>query len=54
MSGAPTGIADHRVLASDPQDVRRGTVRYAPIKSLWFLVYVGGQGTISVFGLQPN
>ena len=53
LSSVPPGIAHHRVLASDPQDVRLGSVTYAPIKSLWFLgmacgALVGGFLTISV------
>jgi fatty-acid desaturase len=45
-------IDRHRVLAGDPQDIRVGVVRWAPIKSLWFLgmaagALVGGALTFS-------
>ena len=41
----------HRILALDTEDVRVGTVRYAPIKSIWFLgmtmgALIGGALTI--------
>ena len=53
FSGSSPCLAEHRVLACDPEDVRCGTVRYAPIKSLWFLgmvcgALVGGLLTINV------
>ena len=52
MASARTALAGHRVLASDPEDLRLGTVRWAPIKSLWFLgmltgALVGGTLTFS-------
>jgi fatty-acid desaturase len=45
-------IPRHRVVAKDPQDVRLGTVRWAPLKSLWFLgmglgALIGGAFTFS-------
>lgn len=45
-------LADHRTRPSCPEDVRFGTVRWAPIKSLWFIgmvtgVLIGGTLTFS-------
>jgi stearoyl-CoA desaturase (delta-9 desaturase) len=45
-------VAEHRVQALDPQDVRGGTVRYSPIKSFWFIgmatgALIGGWLTVS-------
>lgn len=38
LTEASPGIPDHhRVSAIDPQDVQLGVVRWAPVKSLWFL-----------------
>lgn len=36
INAPPENVARHRVLARDAEDVRRGTVRWAPIKSMWF------------------
>jgi len=38
----PASTALHRVLAIHPQDVRFGTVRWAPIKSFWFIGMAAG------------
>jgi fatty-acid desaturase len=35
-------LARHRVMAVEPADVRLGTVRWAPIKSFWFIGMVTG------------
>lgn len=50
--GAATNLERHRVLALDPGDVRVGSVKYAPVKSIWFLgmvlgTLVGGLLTIT-------
>jgi fatty-acid desaturase len=37
MSALPASIANHRALAGDQDDVRVGLVRWAPVKSLWFI-----------------
>jgi fatty-acid desaturase len=37
LSALHASVGRHRVRASDPSDVRLGTVRWAPIKSLWFI-----------------
>jgi fatty-acid desaturase len=42
LDTAPTKIERHRVEAWDPDCVRRGVVRYAPIKSLWFFGMLAG------------
>jgi fatty-acid desaturase len=42
MTELPANLAGHRVRAHDPKDVQLGTVRFAPIKSLWFLGMLGG------------
>jgi fatty-acid desaturase len=42
MASAQTALLAHRVLASDPEDLRLGAVRWAPIKSLWFLGMLTG------------
>ena len=51
-TSARAALARHRVQASDPKDVRLGTVSWAPIKSLWFLgmltgALIGGTLTFS-------
>ena len=48
----PAAIRRHRALALGPQDVRLGTVMWAPIKSFWFLgmasgALIGGAFTFS-------
>ncbi len=40
--GALTSIAGHRVAACAPDSVIRGRVRWAPVKSLWFLGMMSG------------
>ena len=52
VPSARTALAGHRVVASDSENLRLGTVRWAPIKSLWFLgmltgAVVGGAVTFS-------
>ena len=52
MSKPRANLARHRVLALHPEDVRFGTVRWAPTKSLWFIgmatgALVGGGLTLS-------
>lgn len=42
LASARAGLAGHRVVTSDPEDLRLGTVRWAPIKSLWFLGMLTG------------
>jgi stearoyl-CoA desaturase (delta-9 desaturase) len=42
MQALPSSLAGHRVRAPDPDSVRVGSVRYAPVKSLWFLGMAGG------------
>jgi stearoyl-CoA desaturase (delta-9 desaturase) len=42
MSVFPTSLTDHRVAADDVDAVCRGRVRWAPVKSLWFLAMLGG------------
>jgi stearoyl-CoA desaturase (delta-9 desaturase) len=58
MEGVAASIDGHRVSAVDLDSVRIGAVRYAPIKSLWFLgmltgAFVGGavMFTWSAFGV---
>src|SRR5215475_9163469 len=48
----PSDVRRHRVQAKAPEDVRTGTVEWAPVKSLWFLgmatgALVGGALTFS-------
>jgi fatty-acid desaturase len=52
MTGLPASLDRHRVIADDIEAVCRGTVRYAPIKSAWFMcmlvgAVVGGALTFS-------
>lgn len=43
MPGSTTQLVAHRVCAADPDNLRIGKVRYAPMKSLWFFgMTVGG------------
>lgn len=53
MRDLPSSLAVHRVSTIDDADVLRGTVRWSPAKSVWFLgmltaAIVGGRATISV------
>ena len=53
MRDLPSSLAVHRVSTIDDADVLRGTVRWSPAKSVWFLgmlaaAIVGGSATISV------
>lgn len=52
MSGIPSGLAHHRVQGNEESNFQAGTVRYAPLKSLWFTAMalsavVGGAITFS-------
>lgn len=52
-AGSPANLAAHRIRTDDPRDVQLGTVRFAPIKSFWFLgmlgcAVIGGTLTISL------
>jgi stearoyl-CoA desaturase (delta-9 desaturase) len=52
MVGFPASLKGHRVRAVNLDSVRRGEVRYAPVKSLWFVgmaagAFVGGLYTFS-------
>jgi stearoyl-CoA desaturase (delta-9 desaturase) len=52
MTVLPTSLSAHRVSSLDIEDVLAGTVRWAPVKSLWFLTMltvavVGGAVTLS-------
>ena len=58
FSSAPENLERHRVQVSDLDSVRVGTVRYAPVRSAWFLgmalgALIGGSLTFtwSAFGL---
>ena len=42
MHSAPSSIHGHRVTALNADSVRNGVVRYAPLKSLWFLGMLAG------------
>jgi fatty-acid desaturase len=42
MDNLPRSLRSHRVHAHDIESVCDGEVRYAPIKSLWFLTMLGG------------
>src|SRR5262249_25048087 len=53
MQELPASLAGHRVRTSDLQSVCVGEVRYAPVKSLWFIgmaaaALVGGLATAAV------
>jgi stearoyl-CoA desaturase (delta-9 desaturase) len=42
MESIAKSLAGHRAAAADLDSVRIGTVRYAPVKSLWFLAMLAG------------
>lgn len=53
MDDWPTGLQQHRVSSHDSDSAARGSVHYAPMKSLWFngmafAALVGGLSTLTV------
>jgi len=42
MTALPASLSAHRVAAEDLNSVCNGRVRWAPVKSLWFLAMLGG------------
>lgn len=42
MATLPSSLKQHRVHSSSPRSVVDGIIRYAPVKSIWFIVMAGG------------